>query len=402
VFPASFRRALPAVLAVAAVIAGVLVSLPSAADATATPAPATVGLLGPTSGQLDSMVGSKITVVSLSSGWAQVEPQANVYDTSALSQLSAQLTALRSAGFTVTLDLGLQYPPAWAFSLPGATRFVDQYGDVWHGSVSEDVPNAVFDPSVRTAEANYIAHLAAALGPANLASVRVGGLLSGELRYPPNTDNGHQDLLWDYDSTAQADAPVKGWKPGSGTAAQIQSSLSYYFASLTGYETWLMKTVNHAFPGVNQQVMLPGWGLRPGMVTAAVNAGLRNTTNAEVNGMISSGLDWANQVKAIRDAGVKGTVYTTWLDAPAQDTTVQGEAPVDYLAGLATQYGLPIAGENAGGGGQHALALCVQRVQADHLTAMMYMSGGLIDNGTAGISLTDLNAAANYLLTPSA
>jgi hypothetical protein len=398
VFSALRPRVLLTVVAALAVLAGALVALPSAADATPTSGPPSVGLLGPTSGQLNSMIGSKITVVSLASGWAQVEPQANVYNASVLSQLASQLTALRNAGFAVTLDLGLQYPPAWAFSLPGANRFVDQYGDVWHGSLSEDVPNAVFDPSVRTAEAGYITHLAAALGPANLASIRVGGLLSGELRYPPNTYNGHQDLLWDYDSTAQAGAPIKGWKPGSGTATQIQSSLTYYFASLTGYETWLMKTVSSAFPGVNQQVMLPGWGLRPGMVTAAANAGMRNTTNAEVNGMISSGLDWANQVKAIHDSGVNGTVYTTWLDAPAQDTTVQGEAPADYLAALATQYGLPIAGENTGGGGENALVLCVQRVQADHLTGMMYMSGGLIDNGTAGISLTDLNGAANYLL----
>ena len=359
--------------------------------------PASFGLIGATSDQLSQLSGSKVTMVTLSSGWQQVEPQQNVYDASILAQLRGSLDSLRSQGFQVVLDLGLQYPPAWAFSLPGATRFVDQYGDVWHGSLSQDVPNGVFNPAVRAAEADYITHLAAALGPENLASVRVGGLLSGELRYPPNTYLGHQDLLWDYDSFAQAGAPVPGWVPGTGTADEIRSSLGYYFDSLTSYQTWLMNTVNAAFPGVNQQVMFPSFGLRPGMVDDVVAAGMQNNTVAEVNGLISAGLDWADQVKAISDAGINGTVYTTWLDGPTEANTIQGEAPVDYLASLATQYDLPIAGENSGGGGTSALNLCVQRVQADHLTGMMYMSGQLVANGSAGVTVSDLEAAASTL-----
>ncbi len=354
----------------------------------------TAGLLAPSTAQLQSLVGSKVTRVVIPIGWNAVEPQQNVYNTDALAQFKSEITTLNGYGFQVVLDLGLQYPPSWVFSLPGATRFVNQYGDVWQGSTGEDVANAVFDTSVRSAEAGYIQQLAKSLGSSAFAAVRVGGLLSGELRYPDAVDNGHTDSIWDYDSAAQAGAPYKGWKPGTGTAAQARASVQYYFNSLTGYETWLMKTVNGAFPGVNQQVMLPGWGMRPGMLDDAVNTGMTNNSIAEVNGMIASGLDWANQVKAISTAGVNGTVYTTWLDAQTQANTVQGEAPVDYLASLAAQYHLPLSGENAGGGGTAALALCVQRVQADHLTSFMYMAGPMIDDGSAGIALSDLTSAA--------
>ena len=406
------RRLLAAAITVAALGATALALPSAAAAATTKPAAPTaskkvsaqtattgtaVGLLAPSDNQAQALVGSKVTRVGISSGWDQVEPSKDVYNTSLLTALASRIQAMHNAGFQVVLDLGLQYTPSWVFSLPGQTRFVDQYGDAWHGAQSEDVANAVFNEAVRSAQADYIAHLAAAVGTANISAVRVGGLLSGELRYPDSSYNGHSDLIWAYDSAAQAKAPYPGWKPGSGTATQIRASLTYYFAGLTGYESWLMSQVGSGFPGVNQQVMLPGWGLRPGMVDDAVSTGMRNNSVAEVNGMISSGLDWANQVKAIKDSGLPATVYTTWLDAPAQSSTVQGISPVDYLSSLATQYGLPLAGENTGGGGTSALATCVDRAKADHLTSFMYMAGGLIDSGQAGISLSDLGNAAAQL-----
>jgi hypothetical protein len=129
------------------------------------------------------------------------------------------------------------------------------------------------------------------------------------------------------------------------------------------------------------------------MTEAAIRAGMSGTTNAEVNGMISSGLDWPSQVAAIARSGVVATVYSTWLDAPTQANTVQGEAPIAYLAELAARYGLPVAGENTGGGGPAALALSLQRRDAYGLTGVMYMSGNQIASGTAHLSLDELQGA---------
>ncbi|PZS31994.1 MAG: hypothetical protein DLM58_10750 [Pseudonocardiales bacterium] len=353
-----------------------------------------MGLLSPTLSQVSVLATSSVERVALGVGWVNVEPYPNVFDTNVLAQLRNAISFVQSKGMQVSLDLGLHYPPSWVFSLSGQTRFINQYGDVWHGAASEDVPNAVFNPAVRAAEVDYIAHVADAINPSTVASVRVGGLLSGELRYPINNYNGHTMSLWMYDPAAQAKAPYAGWRPGSGTTTVARASLAYYFGSLTAYETWLMKTVNANFPDVDQQIMFPSWGLRPGVVDSAVAAGLHNTTGAEINGAISEGLEWVSQVKAITTAGVNGTVYCTWVDAPSQGSTVQQVPPVQYLASLAAAYGLPVAGENTGGGGKAALNLTMQRATANHLTGVMYMSGNLIDNGSAGISLAELKAGA--------
>ena len=353
-----------------------------------------LGLIAPTSTQLNSLSGSSVAHITVGSSWDLVEPAQNSYSAAADSALKSQIASLRSRGFQVVLDLGLQYPPSWVFTLPGPTRFVDQYGDQWHGDLSTDVPNLVFNASVRAAAAGYLAHVAAVIGAGNLASIRVGGLLSGELRYPPNTYNGHADLIWDYDPTAQAGAPLKGWKPGTGTPAQAVASLGYYDNSLTAYETWLMKTVNQYFPSVNQQILFPSWGIRPGQIQTAANAGMNNTTLAEVNGTISAGLDWPSQVAAIAASGLNATVYTTWLDAPSQGSSPSQIPPVDYLTGLAAQYGLPVAGENTGKGGVTALNESLARVKADHLIGMMYMSGPFIADGSAGITLQNLMTSA--------
>lgn len=362
--------------------------------ATSTPAP-WFGLVAPTQAQLNAITHSSITRVTLGAGWNTLEPTRGGYNSTALAALASSAKALRGQGLQVVLDLGLQYPPQWAFALPGPTRFVDQYGEQWHGSLSTDVVNAVFNSTVRQVQADYIKHVAAAVGVANIVSVRVGGLLSGELRYPPASYHGHVDLIWDYDNLAQSRAPVRNWRPGSGTAAQAKSALGYYFSSLTAYQTWMMRTVSSAFPTVDQEVLFPSWGLRPGMVDAAISTGMHNTTTAEINGMISSGLDWANQVEAIAQSGVNATIYGTWLDAPSQGSDVTTISPIQYLARLGAQYGLPVAGENSGGGGSSALALCRSRMLAYHLTGMMYMSGPFVSDGTAGVTLNQLLAAAS-------
>jgi hypothetical protein len=355
-----------------------------------------VGLISPESGQLTALTGTAVRRVVISAHWDAVEPGRGDFDQTALADLRRRSAAARGAGLGVVLDLGLQYPPAWVFALPGATRFVNQYGDVWHGRrPSEDAPNAVYDPAVRAAEADYIEVLGRALGAEQVAAVRVGGLLSGELRYPPAVVGDHADCLWFFDPVAQAASPVPAWRPGQGSASQARRALDYYFASLTRYEVALMRTVDTAFHGVAQQVLFPSWGLRPGMVDAAINAGLHNTTNAERNGMLSAGLDWDAQVRAIARTGIRATVYSTWVDAPSEGSTVAEIPPIAYLVRLARQYGLPVAGENTGGGGRAALALSMERLGALRLNGVMYMSGPSIADGSAGVSLPELIVAAN-------
>ncbi|GAB2922978.1 hypothetical protein GCM10027047_20280 [Rhodococcus aerolatus] len=313
--------------------------------------------------------------VVLGVGWDVLEPVRGTVDPAAAERVRTRLAALRLAGLQVVLDPGLQYPPAWVFTLPGQTRFVDQDGHEWHGRLSEDVPNAVFNPAVRDAEADYLARLAGVVGPGDVVAVRVGGLLSGELRYPVSSFDGSTGSLWGFDDAAQAGAPLPGWKPGRGTTEDARRWLQYYFDSLTGYQDWLLGRTAAGWPGTELQVLLPSFGLRPGMADAAAAAGLRGTTAPERNDLVSQGLDWEGQVAAMAATGLPVVVCTTWLDGPERGTTDTAASPGRYLARLTADAGLPLAGENTGGGGAAALATSTDRVAELGMTGLTWFSG---------------------------
>lgn len=354
---------------------------------TISPAP-WFGVLGVGSMSVAPFTAAGFSRVTLQVGWDNYEPTQGVFNPGVIAQAKRTLASYRAAGATVILDPGLQYPPSWVFGLPGQTRFINQYGDVWHGSLSEDVPNAVYNPAIRAAEEVYLRRLAADLGPSNFAAVRVGGLLSGELRYPPSTSSAHRDALWMYGSQAQSQAAVPGWKPGSGSSATARTALQGYFDALTRYESWQLSVLGSAFPSAQKQLLLPSWGIRPGMVDDAIAGGFSGRTVVESGQMLSMGLDWAGQVKALAAAKGSKLVYTTWLDAPSQGSSPAQVPPVAYLAGLAAKYGLPIGGENTGGGGLAALSTSIQRVSTYRLVGMMWMSAADLMSARDGLGLS--------------
>ena len=401
-WPSARRR--PVLRSLVAVVAALALTAAAAAPADAAPkrrvAPKVattapwVGLLGPTTTQGSAMAGGAVNRVMVSAGWDSIQPRPDVWNTTALTSIRTRVNDLYKQGYDVVLDLGLQYPPAWVFALPGQTRFVNQYGETWQGTgLSTAVPNAVFNPNVRAAEGRYLARVGQFLANVPLAAVRVGGMLTAELRYPPAATNGHLDAMWFYDPVAQRSAPVKGWKPGTGTPAQAAASISYYFGALTGYLVWQMQTVAAAFPGRNQQVLFPSWGLRPGMVDNAVATVMGPSTPKDVLWSIGSGLDWDSQVRAMAGTGIASTVYCTWLDAPSYGNSTAGMSPVRYLKQLADRSGLPTAGENTGRGGLPALRATLDAVSDLGLTGTMYMSGRMLDDGSAGLTVTDLVTA---------
>jgi hypothetical protein len=333
--------------------------------------------------------------MTLELGWDAYEPTAGTVDTAYVHVEQAKVAALDALGIQVVLDPGFQYPPSWVFALPGQPRFVDQYGDVWHGPTGSDAANGVFDPAVRAAEAAYIQQIRADFGARAFTAIRIGGLLSGELRYPDGHVDGRTDALWDYDSTAQAAAPVRGWRPGAGgTTAQATASLGYYDASITGYESFLLNRFAVAFPAAQLQVLFPGWGIRPGQTAAAIAGGLSGTTPAEQGDSIAAGLDYAQQVAALSRYGARGVGYCTWVDAPSGGNSTAYEPPVVYLAALAKQFGVGIAGENTGDDTPAALQLTVSRMLQLRLQGVMWMSAPQLLSGS-GVTVADLaNAIA--------
>jgi len=305
-------------------------------------------------------------------GWDAFEPAQGVVNQSYVEEQRARLLEWHDSGFSVFLDLGLQYTPEWVFKLNGASRLVNQDGHEWRGPIGSNLTNAVFNPAVRAAQQQYYSLVAAAFPKGSFAAVRVGGLHMGELSYPP--PDGKPNTLWMYDRLAQLAAPIPGWKPGQGTSDQTRRSLQFYYGSLNGYANWLLKLSARNFPSADLQLLLPSWGLRPGQTEAAIAAGLRGTTGGEVNGLITQGLDWKSQVKLLVPYGTRGVAYTTWLDAESGGRSLQYISPAEYLHTLTAPLGIALAGENTGSGDERILQLCLNRVSSLRMQGMMWMN----------------------------
>lgn len=335
--------------------------------------------------------------VVLEVAWEFFEPQAGAISSTYLEDVRRRHADVIAAGLRPILDVGLQYPPAWVFSLTTSARFVDQHGQVWHGETGENVSNAVFDLEVRAAQAAYLASLGRVLGDLKFDAVRAGGLLDGELRLPdpgPGTNS-----FWAFDDAARASSPVPDWSPGTGTEEEARLFLDWYLGSVTQYGTWLIDATSTAFPGRTIHVLFPSWGIRPGEITDALRGRLGGKSEGERRRTIQMGLDWQRQVAVL--AGRPGTVaHTTWLDAEDLAADNANIAPVAYLAQVASPLGVPISGENTGGNDAEAFWRCVASVQRLGMLGMLWFEADEMFDGGAGLSALDVGAAA-YLLAQS-
>jgi hypothetical protein len=327
-------------------------------------------------------------------GWNNAEPTQGAFDMTYLAGVNAQIAAAVSSGFGVVLDPGIQYPPGWVFGLPGGTRFIDQYGDVFTGAgdSGNNVVNTVTNPAVHTALAGYLAGLGARIDRKDLLAVRQGGGPTGELRYPDAKFNGHTDCWWAFDSDTQASSPVPGWKPGTGTTAQAAQFLATYNSNLNKVGAWLNAEFTADFATTNL-VMLPGWGERPGD-RAAVVASRLTVSSDEWN----QGLDWVDLLPSLPNRATS-IAYTTYLDAPS----FPGNAdPADYLATLVVPGNLREGGENTGNGDLAALNLSLQRAKSLHFFLVNWMDERQVVASSTGAravgpTFSDLRRASSLL-----
>lgn len=353
-----------------------------------------LGLLGATSANFAAERAAGIEFVTVAAGWDLAEPSLGVFSTAYIASVKAKVSEARQLGLQVVLDPGVQYSPAWVFNLPGGTRFVDQYGDVFTGAQAsgDDVANAVTDLAVRSAESAYLQWLGSEIAGRELAAVRVGGGPDNELRYPSGAYHGHTDCFWAYDASTQANSPVPGWRPGTGTVADAQSFLDAYNGNLVSYGSWLTGTVAADF-GTDELVMLPDWGERPG-VAHQETASLLTLGHDE----FSEGLDWANLLPSLpHRADV--IAYTTYLDAPAIKNTPQLSDPADYIASIARPLGMREGGENTGDGTLATMDLVVKRALRLHMVIVNWMDEAQVIASNTGLDpagprLSDLRDAA--------
>ena len=266
---------------VLAAVLGVLAVVATPGAAAAAPAPA-LGVLGSDSRWAPQIASAGLNTVMLQAHWDRAQPAPGApLSAPYVAELRRQHAEYRARGLAVVLDTGLQYTPGWVFQLPGA-RFVDQFGTPFGNTSAsgENVADAVWNPQVRAAQADYVRALGAAVGRDAFAAVRVGGLLTGELRLP--TDRSRHAAVgswWAFSPAAQASSPVRGYRPGVSprSATKDAAFLRWYLDSLAGYQDFLVTAVRGAFSG-DLQLMYPSYGVRPGDEAAAAANGLRRSS----------------------------------------------------------------------------------------------------------------------------
>lgn len=359
--------------------------------------PIPLGIVGASGHDFGAEQAAGLKVVMIGVIWSKAEPSPGTFSMAYLASLRTEIADARSRSLGVVLDPGLQYPPSWVFSLPGGTRFVDQYGDAYTrpSASGANVANAVTDGAVRSAEAQYLTTLSAQIPGSLLSAIQTGGGPDGELSYPGSTYNGHTDCFWAYDASTQGISPVPGWRPGTGTTTEASAFLAAYNRDLNAYGAWLDARLATDFH-TRQLIMLGGWGERPGVATAEVNSLLTLGYDE-----FSQGLDFADLLPSLPNRA-EVVAYSTYLDGPSWQSDVQHEDPIAYIAHVARPLGIAIGGENTGHGSVQSLNLVVKRARSLHLSIVEWMDEAQVvasnqGHNPAGPNFADLASAAAKL-----
>lgn len=351
------------------------------------------GILGVASSDAMSASSAGLNSAMLQVSWAQFQPQnSGSYSTSYAAQLRTQIAAFKNAGLNVVLDPGLQYAPTWVFALDSGTRFKNQYGDVRVATPAsgENVPDAINDGAVRKAQSTYISLLAQGLGSSTFSIVRAGGSLTGELRYPSGSYNGHSNSYWAYSSGPSSLFPVPSYRPGISTADSTAARvfLEDYLNRIANYQSFLVDVLRNAF-NADLTVMYPSYGVRPGDEDAAVKVGIvSNTIRASE---LQQGVDFARLVPILRKASSATSTkrviaYSTWIDGPSFGATPTTIDPVGYLAYLCSPLGIPVAGENTASSANDPAAMrtALARVTQYGLVGLLWFGGSDLLTGGSG------------------
>jgi hypothetical protein len=172
----------------------------------------------------------------------------------------------------LVLDLGVQYAPTWVSSID---PLVDQYGTTWvdpRGGV-----NVYWSPRVRSHVSHYISRLFTTLNfRGRLWNVRVGPL-GGEMMYPNVHHPDRPESFWAFDSNAQAQSPVPGWRPGQPSPnGEAERFYYWYTDNLAATFNWFLSEIRRSHSGFVSPVT-PGGGMWPLAVDQLIRSNLTTT-----------------------------------------------------------------------------------------------------------------------------
>ncbi len=297
---------------------------------------------------LQSEAAAGITYRLLELDWKDFQPAGpNDWDGGVQANVQARIDAILAAAPDTQfyLDLGLQYPPAWAAALD---PLVDQAGHVWQASPNNGGGvNIYWSPAVRAAVAVYLQRVFATLNfHDHLWTVRIGSYV-GELLYPDQVNPGSANSFWAFDSTAQATSPVPGWRPGqpspNGEAGRFYN---WYVDNLAGTFNFLLGEIRHYFAGYVAPVTAGG-GMAPPALANLLAGNLYDPNQVHYGtgndwvrifselGPDANILHWCSSVGDVSGTDENSANWWDWSSAKQE-------------AWLAQQNGRPIFAENPG------------------------------------------------------
>jgi hypothetical protein len=244
-------------------------------SAAATPPPKT--LFGTLDTQISS-VGAEhragLSVAMFELDWASLEPKPGVFNNSYMSALGHFLWKFREEKMHVTLGLGLDDPPPWVFSLPDSS-YVNQFGQVFREA------DMVFSEPVRQAAERYLTYVGAHLSLREVWAIRLTSGGDDEMLYPPG------GTFWAFERSALTGAhlpstmarnPYPNWRPGKPglSPTQINRWVNWYIGGLDDVTAWQMHVLTGlGFSGF-YQLVTPGSGTRPDVLSQVEHLNLPN------------------------------------------------------------------------------------------------------------------------------
>ncbi|MGH3219904.1 MAG: hypothetical protein ACRDPY_14570, partial [Streptosporangiaceae bacterium] len=343
-----------AAAALAAAAIGVPLALAPAAAHAAT---------GPIWGTLDTQTTTAATEAAAGVGmamfefnWAAYEPSQGKFTASYMTAMKAELKAYQAAGMKVTLGLGLQDPPAWALALANGT-YIDQTGAAAAGAA-----DLVFSAAVRSAAATYLGAINASMPLTQFWAIRLGDAAGdGEMLYPGDGTYyafNKSALTGTGLPAGMTKNPDPTWKPGTPglTPAQITAWITWYVGGLDNLTGWEMTTLTGlGFKGY-YQTLTPGSGTRPDQLVADENSNLPNDGTTGVGAVWQ--LYYANlpvktnviaYISSVADNSGGNDLCTSTDDAQSLTSpALDSWSATRWITRIASQYGLPVAGENPG------------------------------------------------------
>ncbi|QKW09739.1 beta-galactosidase [Streptomyces sp. NA04227] len=377
-----------------------------------------------------------VTVAHLQVDWSRLEPSPGHFDRRYLAELRTRLAAFRTAGMKVEAGLGLNQPPRWLFERHPEAAFTDQ-----HGKRSRESANLVFSQDVRDAARNYLQRLDRALGLNSFWAIRVGVNGSGEFTYPDaapapeERSGGHHGSFWAFDRYARAAHaepgraegvpmnPYPGWRPGQRThhgaeftPRQALRWYEWYLSSLAGAVNWQVDRYDDLGYRGLLKVLVPGTGLRPAELSAAVRDRLGD---GRESALLGEGAGFSRTIGRIQHQDNVQIVSTALVDGSGiprdnvcrpedksvgldgrthngRPAAVENWSSVRWIARIATLEDFPLSGESAGAhvAPYHpgVMDRAAWQMRACGLKGLMWAFDANLHDGTEGTSLKEYAA----------